>query len=189
MVEPIILSRGVDTLKINVKLKEQRQELPVELDVLFSAWQERAREQAKPAATTLTFHDARMTMLPNGAPAWKYLIKNDCLQLQVGPRLHLPMVCKVTFSSAYLWEVGNAGDALDEVHGFLVDIFGTQISLQAAQIDVCGSHRANASNRVAKGVHLACHWQEFHWRVAKRPGILSWAEPGNHHLERAWTPL
>lgn len=137
MKEPIILSRGVDTLKINVKLNERIQELPVDLEARFASWQEQAREQVKPVATTLTFHEARMTMLPNGAPAWKYLIKNDCLQLQVGPRLHLPMVCKVTFSSAYLWAVGSALDAMEEAHGFLVDLFGTKISLQAAQLDLC----------------------------------------------------
>ena len=137
MVEPTILTMGVDTLKINVKLKEQTQTLPVELEVCCSQWQERAREQGKPVATTMTFHDARMTLLPNGAPAWKYIVKNDCLQVSLGARLHLPMVAKVTLSSAYLWEVGNIQDALDEVHGFLIDLFGTHLLLQAGQIDLC----------------------------------------------------
>ena len=47
-------------------------------------------------------------MLPNGAPAWKYLVKNDCLQVSMGARLRMPMVAKVTLSSAYLWEMGKA---------------------------------------------------------------------------------
>ncbi len=79
MAETRILNVGVDTLKVNVKLTGQAQVLPVHVEVHCSRWQEQAREQSKPVATTLTFHDARMTMLPNGAPAWKYIVKNDCL--------------------------------------------------------------------------------------------------------------
>src|SRR5258706_638994 len=137
MAETRILNVGVDTLKVNVKLTGQAQVLPVHVEVHCSRWQERAREQSKPVATTLTFHDARMTMLPNGSPAWKYIVKNDCLQISMGARLRIPMVAKVTLSSAYLWEVGNVNDALDEVHGFLIDLFGLHHSLQAAQIDLC----------------------------------------------------
>lgn len=132
-----ILNAGVDTLKVNVKLRGQAQELPVELDVRCSLWQQQAREKSKPVATTITFHDERMTMLPNGAPAWKYIVKNDYLQLQMAARLHLPMLAKVTFASMYLWEVGNVYDALDEVRGLLVDLFGVRLILQAAQIDLC----------------------------------------------------
>lgn len=81
MVETTLLNVGVDTLKINVKLRDQPQDLPVHVEVRCSRWQEQAGELSKPVATTLTFHDACMTMLPNGAPAWKYIVKNDCLQV------------------------------------------------------------------------------------------------------------
>jgi hypothetical protein len=102
-----LLSVGVDTLKVNVKLKEQVQVLPINVEILCSYWQQQAREQSKQVATTMTFHNARMTMLPNGAPAWKYLVKNDCLQVSMGARLRMPMVAKVTLSSAYLWQMGK----------------------------------------------------------------------------------
>jgi len=100
MAETRILNVGVDTLKVNVKLTGQAQVLPVHLEVHCSRWQEQAHEQSKPVATTMTFHDACMTMLPNGAPAWKYLVKNDCLQVSMGARLRIPMAAKVTLSSA-----------------------------------------------------------------------------------------
>lgn len=137
MSEPAIVSAGVDTLKLNVKYPTGAQALPVELEVYCSQWQQQAREKSKPVATSITFHHERMTMLPNGAPAWKYLVKNNYLQIAMAARLHLPMIAKVTFASAYLWEVGNVHDALDEVRGLLVDLFGVRLVLQAAQIDLC----------------------------------------------------
>src|SRR5215469_7859621 len=162
MVEPTILNVGVDTLKVKVKLKGQAQDLPVHLEVCCSLWQEQAREQSKPVATTMTFHDARITMLPNGAPAWKYIVKNDCLQVSMGARLRIPMVAKVTLSSAYLWEVGKVHDALDEVHGFLIDVFGLHHSLQAAQIDLCVD---------LVGLTLPVEWEQvfISHAIGKRP--------------------
>jgi hypothetical protein len=102
MTEPTILNVGVDTLKINVKYPTGVQVLPVDLEVYCSLWQQQAREKSKPVATTITFHDERMTMLPNGAPAWKYIVKNDYIQIAMAARLHIPMIAKVTFASAYL---------------------------------------------------------------------------------------
>ncbi len=66
----------------------------------------------------------------------KYIVKNHYLQIAIAARLHIPMIAKVTFASAYLWEVGNVHDALDEVRGLLVDLFGVHLILQAAQIDL-----------------------------------------------------
>ncbi len=129
-----LLSVGVDTLKVNVKLKEQVQVLPINVEVLCSYWQQQAREQSKQVATTMTFHNARMNMLPNGAPAWKYLVKNDCLQVSMGVRLRIPMVAKVTLSSAYLWEMGKVHDALDEVHSFLIDLVGLALPVEWEQV-------------------------------------------------------
>ncbi len=157
-----LLSVGVDTLKVNVKLKEQVQVLPINVEILCSYWQQQARKQSKQVATTMTFHNARMTMLPNGAPAWKYLVKNDCLQVSMGARLRMPMVAKVTLSSAYLWEMGKVHDALDEVHGFLIDLFGLHFSLQAAQIDLCVD---------LVGLTLPVEWEQvfISHAIGKRP--------------------
>src|SRR5713101_4115147 len=105
-----IVGTGIDTLKINVKLLHpdgtllEAQELSEELAERLQFWQEKARTNGKPCATTMTFHDARMMMLPNGAPAWKYIVRNDCLEVKIGPRLHMPMLAKVTLTSAFLWE-------------------------------------------------------------------------------------
>lgn len=137
MVEPTILNVGVDTLKLNVKLKEQVQVLPVELEVSCSIWQEQAREQSKPVATPLSFHKARMTMLPNGAQAWKYIIKNNALELKLAARLHLPMIAKATLSSAYLWEVGSVWNAVEELEHFFWRVFGLPLILQVGQLDLC----------------------------------------------------
>ncbi len=134
---------GIDTIKVNVKMLDDKamptltQSVPDRLETLFHFWQDTARESKKPLKTSMTFHHARMMMLPNGSPTWKYLLKNDCIQLALVPRLTVPMIGRVTFSSAYLWSMPSVNDAVDEVHSFLMDIFGPQLLLQAAQIDLC----------------------------------------------------
>lgn len=138
-----IVNTGIDTVKVNIKrLTEdrqlaKRQELVGKLAVYLPFWQEQAKAMNKPMKTALTFHDARLMMYPNGAPAWKYILRNDCLEIKVAPRLTLPMVAKVTFQSAYLWEMGRVEDAIEEAFVFLCEMFETGLHLQAAQLDLC----------------------------------------------------
>ncbi len=141
--QPHIINVGIDTVKVNVKLVDpdgnllENQVVPTELATMLEVWQEQARTESTPVATSYTFHDARMVMLPNAATAWKYIIKNDCLNMSIVPRLKIAMLAKVTLSSAYLWEVENLNTSLDEVHSFLNDLFGPHLALQMAQIDMC----------------------------------------------------
>ncbi len=125
--EPFLVGHGIDTLKINVKMvntdgiPDTEQVIDPHLEAFLVVWQEQAKGKGRPVSTSLTFHDERMTVLPNGAPAWKYILKNDCLNITIAPRLRIPMIAKVTLSSAYLWAVGNPFDALEEVEAFLYD--------------------------------------------------------------------
>jgi hypothetical protein len=138
-----ILIHGIDTVKVNVKLLEpdgkpsKQQEVRYDLVALFEMWQEHAKANSKPVATSMTFHEARMMMYPNGAPSWKYVMRNDCLELKVCPRLKVPMIAKVTLQSAYLWKVGNVQETIAEVQDFLIGVFDASLMLQAAQIDLC----------------------------------------------------
>ena len=141
--QPCIVNAGIDTVKVNVKRVDpdgnllENQVAPPELATMLDVWQEQARSESTPVATTHSFHDARLVMLPNAATAWKYILKNDCLNISIVPRLKIAMLAKVTLSSAYLWEVGNLDTSLDEVHLFLNDLFGSHLALQMAQIDMC----------------------------------------------------
>ncbi len=141
--EPFIVGHGVDTLKVNVKRAtpegqpDEVQTIDPELEALLAYWQEQARNQGTPTITTIPFHNTRMTMLPNGAPTWKYLVKNDCIQLAIVPRLRIPALAKVTIASSFLWEVGNITTVVEEVEALLYDLFGPPLFLQAAQIDLC----------------------------------------------------
>ncbi len=144
MISPVqIVNTGIDTVKVNVKLIDEKgqpiktQELPDSFLALLQAWQDKAKENNKSLPTSMTFDHARMMMLSNGSSTWRYIIKNDCFQLAIAPRFKVPMIAKVTFYSAYLWKHASANDALDEVHGFLMDVFGPHLMLQAAQIDLC----------------------------------------------------
>ena len=139
-----VVNAGIDTLKVNVKRADPvtgkastLQELPEDLAAYLCAVQEHAKEQGKPQATALSFHGARLVVLPNGSPTWRYLVKNDCIQLALAPRLKIPMLTKVTFFSAYLWSVPSVTEAVEEAHSFLMDLFGPHLFLQAAQLDLC----------------------------------------------------
>ena len=83
-----IVGTGVDTLKINVKLLDpagqrlQVQALSENVLTAFEAWQEQAKDKKHPVKTSLTFHEARMMMLPNSAPSWVFILRNDCLELK-----------------------------------------------------------------------------------------------------------
>jgi len=141
--QPHIINTGIDTIKVNVKLVDpdgnllETQVLPNELATMLDVWQEQARANTSPVATSYSFHDARLVMLPNAASAWKYILKNDCLNISLAPRLKIAMIAKVTLSSSYLWEVGNISKAIDEVHDLLITLFGPHLALQTAQIDLC----------------------------------------------------
>jgi hypothetical protein len=138
-----LVNVGIDTLIVNVKTLDDQgkpakvQTFPSQLEECLHDWQEVAREQGKPLATSMTFNDARMLMFPNSASVWKYIVKNDSLQLQMVPRLHVPALARVTFSSPYLWSHASPTDAVDEVHAFCFDLFGSDVMLQAAQVDMC----------------------------------------------------
>ncbi len=138
-----IVNVGIDTVKVNVKLLDEngqaakRQELPESFIALLRAWQETAQIDNKPLKTSMTFDDVRMMMLPHGSPTWRYILKNDCINVAIAPRLNVPMVAKVTFSSSYLWKQATVNDAVAYVHIFLAELFGDGIMLQAAQIDLC----------------------------------------------------
>jgi len=138
-----IVNVGIDTIKVNVKLLDENgkpskvQELPQSFLAMLQAWQDTAKAENKPHRTSMTFNDARMMMLPNASPTWRYIIKNDCLNVAIAPRLNVPMVAKVTFSSSYLWACASVHDAVDEAHSFLMDVFSPDLMLQAAQIDLC----------------------------------------------------
>lgn len=138
-----IVGVGVDTLKVNLKrltegyIPDPVQELPGDLEARLKEWQEQARNEGKPLPLPpdFSFEDARLVMYPNGASAWKYIMRNDCLEIKIGPRLQLPMIASVTFQSPYLWGFGPVC-AVQRADTFLCQVFG-QVAMQVAQIDAC----------------------------------------------------
>jgi hypothetical protein len=139
-----IVNTGIDTVKVNVKLLNAETQQPLStqavsepLITLFQSWQDQAKEHNKSVKTTLTLNDARLLMFPNGASAWKYILRNDSIEIKVCPRLNVPMIAKVTFQSGYLWQVGAIHKAVEEVHSFLEDLFREPLLLQVAQLDLC----------------------------------------------------
>jgi hypothetical protein len=138
-----VVNVGIDTIIVNVKYLDdhgkpaKEQAFPGWLEERLQEWQEVAKEEGKPHVTAMTFNDARLLMLPNGASVWKYIVKNDCVQVQMVPRLDIPALARVTFSSPYLWSCASPQDAVDAVHAFCLDLFRRDVMLQAAQVDMC----------------------------------------------------
>ena len=118
---------------------------------MFEDWQEQAKFINKPLPTLMTFHETRMMMCPNGAPSWKFMLRNDCLEVKICSHLNVPMIAKVTFQSAYLWKVGNAKDAIEEAHNFFEEVFKASLMQQAAQLDMCVD---------MVGLELPTEWEE-----------------------------
>lgn len=148
---------GIDTIIVNVKYLDEQgkpaqvQDFPSWLEEKLQGWQEAAREENKPLKTSMTFNDARLLMLPNGASVWKYIVKNDSVQLQMVPRLHIPALARVTFSSPFLWSHASPQDAVDAVHAFCIETFGRDVMLQAAQVDMCAD---------VVGLSIPADWQK-----------------------------
>ena len=157
MSEVRVVNAGIDTLKVNVRYVDElgllatKQLIPDDLLALLHDWQEKAKVNSEPFPTSMTFNNARLMMLPNGAQAWTYIVKNDCIQVSIAPRLKIPMVAKVTFASPYLWSVATTQDAVEEVHSFLMDVFGSRVMVQAAQIDMCAD---------VVGLAIPSEWRE-----------------------------
>jgi hypothetical protein len=138
-----VVNVGIDTIIVNVKSLDDQgkparvQAFPGWLEERLRGWQEGAKEEGKPVKTAMTFNNARLLMLPNRASVWKYIVKNDSVQLQLVPRLNIPALARVTFASPYLWSQSSPQDAVGEVHAFCMDLFGHDVMLQAAQVDMC----------------------------------------------------
>lgn len=162
--EPDVLLAGVDTIKVNVKECDpdgrlfKTQELSEDQQMVFDALQHHAQEFGKPVETPWSFCQARLVMLPNGSPTFRYILKNDCVNIAIAPRLTIPILAKVTLSSPYLWSVGNPQKAVRLVHRFLQELFGKTIYLQAGQIDLCVD---------VVGLDLPPDWQEVFVSLAR----------------------
>ncbi|QBD77989.1 hypothetical protein EPA93_19110 [Ktedonosporobacter rubrisoli] len=144
MQEPRIVNAGVDTLKINVCLIGGEGEvlkhatIPQEIIQVCQRWQQEAKIATRPVATTYEFRNAHLLMYPNSAPAWNYILRNDCLEIKLEPRLPLSVIAKITLQSSYLWTVSTPKVAVDEVKHFLItQLFGDHLFLQIAQLDLC----------------------------------------------------
>ncbi len=163
--KPFIVGTGIDTVKINIKLLDgdgavaEEQKLPEQMLTALHDWQEKALEKGKPIPTSMSsFHDARLMMFPNGAPAWKYIVRNDCLEIKLAPRLSMAMVAKITLQSSYLWEMGDIHKAIEEVRAFLRKEFGPYLALQMAQLDLCVD---------LVGLQLPTEWERMFLSQAK----------------------
>src|SRR5438128_970678 len=68
---------------------------------------------------------------------WRWLLTSRLLTLTVSRGKFNDLIAQVRFSSEYLWSEAWCGDALYQVHVFLMSIFGEHIHLQVSEVHLC----------------------------------------------------
>jgi hypothetical protein len=143
MTEPHIVGAGVDTFIANVKIANKwgkpdaTQEVPVELATRLQEWQDLARTQQRPYVTPWQFQATPLLMMLGGSSTWKWVLRNNWTEIKFGARLHMGMVAKMRLSSELLWSHSSLPLSLAAMQQFLNRLFGQQMYLQVALVDLC----------------------------------------------------
>lgn len=108
----------------------------------LTGWQEQARQEEKPIATTFRqYAGAPLLMYPNSGgltSSWRFILRNHAIELKVGMGKRNGIIGKVRFSAEYLWQWRDLGSLLLELHIYLSDFFfEAPVYLGASEIHIC----------------------------------------------------
>lgn len=105
------------------------------------AWQNQAREDEQPIATSYIFAGANLLMYPNSGgltSSWRFILRNHAIELKVGMGTRNGIIGKVRFSAEYLWKWRDLHALLLELHVYLADLFfEAPVYLQVSEIHLC----------------------------------------------------
>ena len=138
-----LVGYGVDTLILNVRYSDSlftpiKQELDETLQKELDYLQASARQDENAVASDWSFNGALLFVEPHGAgKQWRWLLTCRWLSLVVSRGKFNDVIAQVRFSSEFLWSRKYTGDALYEVHTFLMSIFGQYIHLQVSEVHLC----------------------------------------------------
>jgi hypothetical protein len=144
--EKHVVNFGVDSLWINFcYADEQEQPIKREIDqeVLdrFAVFQDQARLQDEPVMTDLVFNGSHLWMYPHGGGArspWRFLLRNDSIELKVGTGKKTGFVAKARFLASYLWSGERLIDCIAELHMFVCAyVFGVMMYPQVGEVHLC----------------------------------------------------
>ena len=143
MQTPMVVSRGVDTLVLNIYYKDRnskpyKQPIPDELKEQLDAWKQAAIMAEEPVPIPLTFEGAALHMYPNGAGKgqWRWLMCCDSINLLVSMG-RFNGIAQVRLSSEYLWSCHNVDDAWLRVEMFVARFLNSRIYVQVSEAHLC----------------------------------------------------
>lgn len=104
-------------------------------------WQEQARQEERPVPTDYKFAGSILLMYPNSGgltSSWRFILRNDAIELKVGMGTRNGLIGKVRFSAEYLWKWRDLGFLLSDLHVYLADrFFEAPVYLAASEIHLC----------------------------------------------------
>ncbi len=138
-----LVGYGVDTLILNVRYADSflcpvKRELDTALQQELDQLQAEARRDEQAVASRWAFHNTLLFLEPHGAGRqWRWLLTCRLLSVAISRGKFNDIIAQVRFSSEFLWSQAWAGDALSEVHSFLMSIFGENLHLQVSEVHLC----------------------------------------------------
>jgi hypothetical protein len=162
-----LVAFGVDTLVLNVRYADEQfhatnEELPEELAAQLDAWQDSAKREEAPTATSLQYRGVAFVMYPHGAGKgqWRWLLASSLLNLCIGRGRLGGIVAQVRLSSEYLWSCADLAEAIVDTCVFLYDFFGEHIIFQVSEVHLCAD--------VVGWDVSSCDWQRSFLSRARR---------------------
>jgi hypothetical protein len=144
VMSPQIVNAGVDTLYLNVyyadpeRLTRIDQPLDEKLQATFDDLQQRAKLTRQEVLTPWHLERQPFYMLSHGSgKQWRWIIKNDLLNVQIGNGDYRGIIGHIRVSSDYLWRVNALHHVLGRVNGFTNQLFGHETTLVPGDVDVC----------------------------------------------------
>jgi hypothetical protein len=176
------VNSGVDSLWLNFCYQgtegpDKRPCEPGILEVLLP-YQEEAKVQDEPVETQWSFNHHPLLMYPHGGGArspWRYLLRNDDMELKIGTGKKTGFVAKVRLMASYLWpmqygEGTSLVDAIAEAWVCVCEIFGRELYAQVSEVHLCADvagydfSRANWQDGFIRRCGLVPHFDhEMHF--------------------------
>src|SRR5216683_5741677 len=136
-----ILGAFVDTLVLNVyptdrTFQLEKRRVSDELQEELTALKERAQVLEEEIPTRFVFDGVSLLMTRKGEQGFQWILRNSKLAVAVNRGSKMSLLAQVRCSSEYLWSVRDLGQVVNDVHHFLMMLFGEYIILQPSACDL-----------------------------------------------------
>ncbi len=130
--DTLVLNVYPTTTNYAVEKKKMAPELKTELDLL----KQRAQDEEEDIPTRFVFNSVPLNMKTKGSEGFNWILSNAHISFAVNRSSKMQLWAQVRCSSEYLWIRRDIATVLNEVHLFLVSIFGEFIVLHVSSVDL-----------------------------------------------------